>query len=229
MGGMYYLAPTLFVIFVSFLVVRAAAIALMMTGLDEKRAKFQALSAFTGTGFTTKEAETVIGHPRRRRIITWLMILGNAGIVSVIVTATSSLASSRGYQIPMNVVILIAGVVVIYKIATNRGFIKRWESYVEERISRSKPLDPEPAEDLLHLAEGFGLVRGNIQPGSPLAGVSLAESGLSGKGLLVLGIEREGRWTAIPKGEETLTGGDRLVVYGPLGILKSVFEGRRDG
>jgi len=35
------------VIFISFLIVRAAAIALMMTGLDEKRAKFDALSAFS--------------------------------------------------------------------------------------------------------------------------------------------------------------------------------------
>jgi len=81
MSGLYFLLPTLLVVFISFLVIRAAAVALMMTGLDEKRAKFQALSAFSGTGFTTKEAESVINHPRRRRIVTWLMILGNAGIV----------------------------------------------------------------------------------------------------------------------------------------------------
>ncbi|NIM97357.1 MAG: hypothetical protein GTO24_04515 [candidate division Zixibacteria bacterium] len=124
MGGIYFLFPTLLVIFVSFLIVRGAAIALMMTGMDEKRAKFQALSAFTGTGFTTKEAESVITHPSRRKIITWLMILGNAGIVTVIVTATSSLASSRGYQIPINVVILIAGIFVIYRIATHKGVHK---------------------------------------------------------------------------------------------------------
>jgi len=95
MGGIYFLAPTLFVILVSFLIVRAAAIALMMTGMDEKRARFQALSSFSGTGFTTKEAEFVMNHPVRRRIITWLMILGNAGIVTVIVTATSSFATSH--------------------------------------------------------------------------------------------------------------------------------------
>ncbi|MDI6886556.1 MAG: hypothetical protein QMD22_09525, partial [archaeon] len=63
MDGIYFLLPTLLVIFISFLVVRAAAIALMMTGMDEKRARFQALSAFTGTGFTTREAESVVNHP----------------------------------------------------------------------------------------------------------------------------------------------------------------------
>ena len=70
MGGIYFLLPTLLVILVSFLIIRAAAIALMMTGMDEKRAKFQALSAFSGTGFTTKEAESVINNPKRRRIVT---------------------------------------------------------------------------------------------------------------------------------------------------------------
>lgn len=55
MTGIYFVLPTLLVVLTSFLIVRAAAIALMMTGMDEKRARFQALSAFTGTGFTTRE------------------------------------------------------------------------------------------------------------------------------------------------------------------------------
>jgi Trk-type K+ transport system membrane component len=54
MAGLYFLVPTLLMIFVSFLIIRAAAIALMMTGMSERKARFQALSAFTGTGFTTK-------------------------------------------------------------------------------------------------------------------------------------------------------------------------------
>ena len=72
MSGLYFLIPVILTIFISFLIVRAAAIALMMTGLDHKRSIFQALSAFTGTGFTTKEAEKVINHPLRRKIIIWL-------------------------------------------------------------------------------------------------------------------------------------------------------------
>jgi len=62
MGGLYFLVPTLLVIFISFLIIRAAAVALMMTGMDEKKAKFQALSAFSGTGFTTKEADCHVAH-----------------------------------------------------------------------------------------------------------------------------------------------------------------------
>ncbi|MGB8952865.1 MAG: hypothetical protein WCC06_09420 [Candidatus Aminicenantales bacterium] len=50
MSSLHFLFPTLIAIFISFLFVRAAAIALMLTGMEKKKAKFQALSAFSGTG-----------------------------------------------------------------------------------------------------------------------------------------------------------------------------------
>ena len=84
--GLYLLIPTFVVILVSILIVRAGAVALRLTGLDPKTANFQALSAFTRAGFTTRESELVVNHPRRRTIVTWLIVLGNAGIVAVIVT-----------------------------------------------------------------------------------------------------------------------------------------------
>ena len=60
MTGIYLMLPTLLVILFSFLVVRTGAIALMMTGLEREKANFQALSAFSRAGFTTREAEIVI-------------------------------------------------------------------------------------------------------------------------------------------------------------------------
>jgi len=225
MTGMYFLLPTLLVIFVSFLVVRAAAIALMMTGMDEKRAKFQALSAFSGTGFTTKEAEYVINHPKRRRIITWLMILGNAGIVTVIVTATSSLVRSGGYQLPMYILLLAAGIFIIYRIVTNRGFIRRWEGFIEDKFVQSRTFEEDVTEDLLHFIEGYGLVRILVAEDSPLAGSSLAEHKLTERDILVLGIERGKNWIPIPKATEIIEDGDKVVAYGALKVLKRIAGG----
>lgn len=225
MSGLYFIFPTLLVIFLSFLIVRAGAIALMLTGMDEKRAKFQALSAFSGTGFTTKEAESVVNHPKRRRIITLLMISGNAGIVTVIVTATSSLATSRGYQLPLNILILLVGIYIIYRFATHRGFIRRWESLIEDKLVKSTVFEEETTENLLHLIEGYGLVRAIVKEKSPFVGSSLAECKLTQKGLLVLGIERGKNWLPIPKAKEKIEKGDKLIVYGPLNILKALFKG----
>ena len=169
--------PPLLLIFISALVIRAAAIALMMTGMSEKRARFQALSAFTGTGFTTKEAEHVVNNPLRRRIISWLMILGNVGIVTVIIAATSFLVTSEGYLLSINAVVLLVGIYLIYKTATHKGFIRRWESYIEDKLIKSHAFEESTMEDLLHLLEGYGLVRAIITEDSPFIGSSLSDTG----------------------------------------------------
>jgi hypothetical protein len=225
MSSSYFLLPALIALLFSFLIVRAGAIALMMTGVEREKAKFQSLSAFTGTGFTTRETETVVNHPARRRVITWLMIVGNAGIIAVIVSATSSLVTSRGFEIPMNGIILIGGAVAIFWVATRGGFIKRWDLFIENRLVRSRRLEEAPAEDLLHFLEGYGLIRGIVSPGCDLAGSSLAALRLTEQGVLILGIERKRHWMPTPRSEETIEEGDRLVLYGPLTVLRSMFGG----
>ncbi len=222
MSSLYFLFPALLAILVSFLFVRGAAIALMMTGLEKKKARFQALSAFSGTGFTTKEAELVINHPVRRKIMTWLMIMGNAGVVTVIVTATSSFATSSGFQLPINVLILILGIFLIYKLMTHRRIMKKWENFIERKLIKSPAFEEASTEDLLHFLEGYGVVKKIISEDSSLVGSSISESGLSEKGALVLGIERGKSWIPIPKARERIEIDDRLIVYGPNDVLKEL-------
>ena len=70
---MAYVGILLIAILVSFIVVRIGGFALQLTGIEPEIARFQALSAFSGTGFTTREAERVAGHKTRRRIVTILI------------------------------------------------------------------------------------------------------------------------------------------------------------
>lgn len=224
MSGMYFLFPTLLAILFSFLVVRGAAVALMMTGMEKKKARFQALSAFSGTGFTTKEAEFVVNHPQRRKIITWLIIFGNAGIVTVIVAATSTMATSRGYQLPINIVILAVGLFLIYKIATYKKFTRYWEKFIENKLIKSPVFEEATTEDLLHFLEGYGLVKKIVGEKSGLISKTLAKSHLREKGAVVLGIEREKTWIPVPKANEVIKRGDRLVVYGPLNVLRNILK-----
>lgn len=224
MSGLYFLFPSLLAILVSFLLVRASAIALMMTGLEKKKARFQALSAFSGTGFTTKEAELVLNHPVRRKIVTWLMIMGNAGIVTVIVTTTTSMATSRGIQLPINLLIFIIGIFLIYRFAKNSRFTRKWENFIEKRLIKSPAFDEASTEDLLHFLEGYGLVKKIIPGNSVLSGCSLSESRLNERGILVLGIERGSGWIPTPKADERLMEGDHIILYGPLQPLKSLLK-----
>jgi TrkA-C domain len=225
MSGLYYLVPTLVAIFVSFLIVRAGAIALMMTGLDRPRAAFQALSAFTGTGFTTREAETVVNNPLRRKIISLLMILGNAGIIAVIISATSSVMTSKGYELPMHFILLVLGVYLIYKLGKSRGFTQKWETFIEGKLVRIPAFEEGLAEDLLHFLEGYGLIRKTINRESQLIDVSLSEWRFRSPDIVILGIERGSKWIPIPrKHHARVQEGDKLVIYGNLKSLKEILE-----
>lgn len=70
--------------------------ALIATGLPREVARFQARSALSGVGFTTTEAESIVGHPLRRRIVFWLMLVGNAGFVTIVVSLILTFANSAG-------------------------------------------------------------------------------------------------------------------------------------
>jgi hypothetical protein len=222
MSGLYILAPTLLTIVISMMIVRAGAIALTMTGISYSRAKFQSLSAFTGTGFTTREAEMVVNHPTRRRIVSWMMILGNAGVVAVIITATTSFVVTDIDILPLNIVILLAGIALIYVLATRTGLTARWEAFIERRLGASTLFEEGSVDELLHLIEGYGLVRLILTSASPLVGQTIAGTGIPERGFRILGIERDGKWIAAPKSGQDLQADDHLIVYGRLDGLRSL-------
>ena len=229
MSGLYLLLPTFLVIVLSLLIVRAGAIALAMTGMDEKKARFQALSAFTRTGFTTKEAELITRNPRRRTIVTWLMILGNAGIITVIVTATSSLASANsGSVLAIGTAVLITGVILVYLIARFTPLTKIWERFIEKRFVDSEFFEEGISEDLLHLSEGYGLVKIFVTEASPLIGHTLFEANTPENDFGVVRIERGKDWISLPRLREKILEKDRLIVYGNINQLKSIFGKSKD-
>ena len=223
MLGLYLLIPTLFTIFLSYLVVRAGAIALMMTGMDQQKARFQALSAFSRAGFTTREAEAVVNNPKRRRIVTLLIILGNAGLVAVIVTATSSITTSEGYNLPITVAVIIAGALVLYLLTSRSRFAGWWDSFIERRLVKSQVLEEGATEDLLHFMEGYGIIKVIVTSESPFIGSSFSDIGQLEENLQVLGIERGKDWIPFPKANDTIQDDDKLIVYGHINVLKSMF------
>ena len=225
MNALYFLVPTLITIVISMLIVRAGAIALMMTGMSFNKAKFQALSAFSGTGFTTREAERVVNNAKRRKIVSWLMILGNAGIVTVIVTATSSFARvQQGLGIGLNVLVLLGGLALIIAIARHTPFVRRWEAFAQTRFERSKIFEEDTTVDeLLHIAEGYGVMRVQLLDNSSLIGQTLADINRRLEHSFVLGIERNREWLPTPKLTSLLLKDDNLVIYGRLEDLTEHF------
>lgn len=215
MGGLYFVLPTIFAIVVSMLAVRAGAAALRLTGMEPERARFQALSAFTGTGFTTREAEAVLSQPLRRRIVSVLMILGHAGIVTVIVTATSSLVAAEGEGIALSAVALTGGLLFLYVVATRTGLATRWEGWIHRRIRTRMRFDQEPVEELMRIGSEFGLARAHVPRATSTPAIAIRDLGLLQQRVLILAIERESEFISSPSGAETVRPGDDLLLYGP--------------
>jgi NhaP-type Na+/H+ or K+/H+ antiporter len=218
------MSVVLLVVFIStsYLIVRVGAIALEMTGMERSRARFQALSAFSGTGFTTREAELVVTHPRRRKIVTYLMILGNAGIVSVIATFVLSLRQTGTFRPSLNLIIIAVSLFVLYRLASHQAFAKKLTQKIRETLRDKLHFQKVQVEELLHQADGYGIASILVGRRSKVAGLTLSESGFKEKDLMILSVERDEEMISVPKAQTKIRVGDRLICYGKLENLKGL-------
>jgi len=214
----------LIVISASFLVVRIGAVMLELTGMPWDRAKFQALSAFSNAGFTTRETELITSHPLRRQIVTYLIILGNAGLVTAIGTFASSVIRENLLESLMNLLVIAGGVMVLIALFRSPRLSGRLRDAIQRRlIDRYGWTETATVEEILHLQEGYGLTRFEVPQGSAVCGQTLADLRLRKHELSVIAIEREEGLIAVPGGADTLEAGDRVIVYGRRASVAETF------
>ncbi|MBN1629152.1 MAG: TrkA C-terminal domain-containing protein [Thermoleophilia bacterium] len=218
------LATFLILVLVSILVTRVAAVALIHTGLTKESARFQARSAFTGTGFTTKESEMVVNHPVRRRIVMVLILLGNAGLVTAISTFILTFVQGGDSSRPViRLAVLAGGLLVLWGFASSK-WVDRWLSRIIDRLLRRyTELNVTDYASLLHLAGDYRLAELKVTDDDWLAGKTLAETKLRDEGINVLGVERpDGTYVGSPRGHTGLAEGDVVIVYGSIDAIKKL-------
>ena len=132
-----------FLLAVSLTIVRAAGVALRVTGVPQPIARFQAVSALTGAGYTTLESETLMRHPVRRRILMILMLTGHLGLVSLASTVIVAVAAADGIGgATAQIAALLASVGAVYALAASskldeamcemiRRMMQRWNWLAE--------------------------------------------------------------------------------------------------
>ena len=210
-------------IVISFVVVRVGAAAFELTGMPWDQAKFQALSAFTNSGFTTAESEEITRHPMRRRVAAILIVLGNAGLVAVIGGFAGSLVSERPLEPLLNLSVVLGGVGLLVWISRGHWVGRRLRHAAKEWLDRRYQLSAWSPGDLLHLDEGYSLARCAIAGDSPLVGHRLGELQLKDRVVQILAIERSDDFTPVPRSEEQLRAGDELVVFGRATEIERLF------
>lgn len=200
----------------SLVITRLATVALTMTGLSEEAAKFQARSAFTGTGFTTAEAESVVDHPVRRRIIMALMVVRSAGLISIIISLILSfVGSDTGMDKLVRLGYLAGGVLGLWLIAQSRWLDRGMKLLIAKGLTRWTHLDTRDYASLLHLSGQYTVMELHVREGEWLAGRQLKQCRLHQEGVLVLGIYRsDGSYLGVPRGDTEIEVGDTLILYG---------------
>jgi hypothetical protein len=221
----------LLILTISILVMRVASVALVHTGMGREAARFQARSAFTGAGFTTSEAESVVSHPVRRRIVAWLMLAGNVGIVTAMSSLLLSFVDMRGGQGAWLLLgVLVAGVGALLLVSSSAWVDRYLCRTISWALNRFTQLDARDYARLLHLREDYGVSDLRVQPGEWLSGRTLAEAGLSKEGILVLGIECPGgQFIGAPALDTEIRERDRLLLYGRTPRIAEIDRRRTDG
>lgn len=216
------------VLALSFLVVRIGTVALLMTGLSEDIASFQSLSAFSGAGFTTTEAESVVVSQARRTVIKMLIRLGSAGIV----TAVSSLILSftgPDKAGPLQFGILAAGLIILVLLSRSARFQSILTPLIKKFLKQSALVDLRDYANLLHVSEGYSVVEMEVVSDSWLVGNTLSELRLRSEGVSVLGVlTPTGEYIGSPPPHQAFQSGDRLLMYGRSERLDEIADRKRE-
>lgn len=213
---MLALGTALVAIVLSILIARIATVALTVTGLSREAARFQARSALTGTGFTTSEAEPVVDHPVRRRIIMVLMLVGSAGVVTLVAAVTLGFVAARGgADVALRIGLLLGGLLAVLALARNERVDRRLTWLIARLLRTYTDLDTRDYARLLKLSGEYAVTELTVSPGDWIAERTLAELGLTDEGVIVLSIQREdGSYIGVPRGDTPVLSGDVVILYG---------------
>lgn len=211
---------------ISLLAVRAGATALMMTGLSWDAASFQSYSAFFGVGFTTREAEMVVNHPVRRRIIRDLILAGNIGLTSALATLVATLVQNSSGIRPLVIVGgLILGIVLLLYLTRVVWVQRLIDRMIQRTLEQTGLVRVMDYELLLRIQHGYVVSEIEILPESSIVNQSLRQSRPWDHGVVILSVKTDGKdIKGIPSAQTVLKAGDVVTVYGEEHNIRRLFD-----
>lgn len=212
----------------SMLITKVAAIALVHTGMERERARFQARSAFTGAGFTTSESEQVVKHPVRRKIIMTLLLLGNAGFVTAISSLIIGFTNTTNEAHLRQIYLLLGGILFLYLTTRSKRLERLLDKIIVKLLVRFTDLRPRNFERLMTIMDDYEVMEVSAEDNTWLCGSTLAALKLTEEGVLVLGVvQGNGTYNGVPRGGYEIKPEDKLIMYGKAEQIENISK-RRD-
>ncbi|KQC33318.1 potassium transporter TrkA [Nonlabens sp. YIK11] len=218
------------IVTLSALITKIASIALVHTGLSAESAKFQARSAYTGAGLSTKETELIMNHPVRRKIVYNLMLIGNAGIVTVMSSLILTFVlpettASRLYGL----LIIVVGLTGLWFAIRSKWVDRGLSKMISSMLRRYTDLQVQDFEAVLHLKNDYKISEANVDSDGWMCNRTLQELNLREEGITILGVYRKGdNYYGSPSGPFKLQAGDVVTIYGKADGIKSLYQRKKD-
>jgi len=214
---MIALFSLLVIVALSIIAVRIGAIALELTGLSTEIASFQAQSAFSGVGFTTRESETIVTHPVRRRIIRILILMGSAGVTTSMATLVLAFMGQTGKGVLIRGEVLLFGLLAIFLFARSKHIYNIMKVIITGALKKWSTLRIYDYEQLFGLGEGYAIAKVTIKQDNPFTDKLIRELKSQLEDVLILGIyrkvDRKIQFIGAPHGDVVLKAGDELICY----------------
>ena len=188
--------------------------ALIATGVPPESAAFQARSAFSGAGFTTSEAENVVNHRVRRRIIGTTMFAGSLGTPTLVLTVLIGFVAPGPGSTTERVLVTISGLFLILMAVFNKPS-QRWlqgvgQRYVQQRLA---PAMASERLDLLTLSDEFAVQAVRLESTPEESVRSLRGLAQAFPDVTILGVRRGKQYFGAPPVDIDLQANDELIIY----------------
>ncbi|MBC8383568.1 MAG: hypothetical protein H8E22_07190 [Candidatus Cloacimonetes bacterium] len=230
------------IVIISLTVVRVGAVAFKLTGIEWTIAKFQALSCFTSTGFTTKESELIVKNQQRRKIATILMVFGHAGFVSLIATSVNSLRPSQlvhkvfqpiihldklpTLSVLINIVIIALFCWIIFFLFSHTKLSKKLTKVIQNFFLRKNIITRTYVQDLVTSSGGFGIINIEVTKHSELYHMNLSDVEKKYPVMKILAIERGRNIITNLTDETRILLRDNIISYGKIDEIKKALHQR---
>jgi hypothetical protein len=177
------------------------------------------------SGDSTEERQH--GRPHRssnheEREATDFIILGNAGLVTIVAALVASFSQVTGYGwFFIRLAMIVVGIFLLYGIIIRskaaNSLLERLRNPLMKRITIEAPL----CEEILHIGGKLSVNLVTIRKDSKHIGVSLGEVAAIAENIDILGIDRISGFVSKPRTHEKIEIGDRILVYGSEESMKS--------
>jgi hypothetical protein len=145
-----------------------------------------------------------------------LVLLGNAGVVTVVVSLLLSFSNVDGSTDALTrMLFLVGGLTLVWLIARSKLANRALSRMIERALRRFTDLDTRDYVGLLRLSGDWVVAELEVQQDDWMCDVPLQFLGLPEEGIVVLGIDRTNKnWIGAPSGGTTMHPGDIAVLYG---------------